>query len=67
MLTEFQKAKLAEWAEWVEIMPNDGLMPVGLKMVNDWAFITTLQYPSVSFPTREQFAERQNAATSEAI
>lgn len=66
MLTEFQKAKLVEWAEWCEIMPNDGVMPIGLKMVDDWAFVVTCE-DTTNFPTREQFAEVQNRATFEAI
>lgn len=67
MLTEFQKAKLVEWAEW-RIANGPGPMPCGIAMVHDWAFGEThFGDPADPFPTREQFAERQNRVTFEAI
>lgn len=63
MLTEFQKAKLVEWAEWC-LTHGEGPMPCGVQMVDQWAFWVATEEP---FPTREQFAERQNRATFEAI
>lgn len=63
MLTEFQKAKLIEWAEWCQTY-DGGDMPCGLRLVEEWLYVFGAEGP---FPTREQFAERQNAVTSEAI
>lgn len=65
MLTEFQKAKLIEWAEWLEIY-GWGDMPCGIRMVDDWALGAAFDRDAV-FPTREQFAERQNRVTFDAI
>lgn len=68
-LDDFQRAKLIEWAEWCETHGVEGAMPIGIGMVNDWARSVLLWGPAHTdpFPTREQFAERQNAVTSEAI
>lgn len=64
-LDDFQRAKLIEWAEWCETHGGEE-MPCGLAMVREWAFQAALDVAD-PFPTREQFAERQNAVTSEAI
>lgn len=53
MLTEYQKAKLIKWAEWMEVQPNDGVMPYGVGMVRGWAMLSTEWY-EVNFPTAEQ-------------
>ena len=65
MLTEFQKAKLVEWAEWC-LEHDDENMPAGIDMVNEWAHWAATGYTD-PFPTSEQFAHCQDAATSEAI
>lgn len=52
MLTDFQKAKLIEWAEWREINPDDGVMPFGLNLVDDW--ICWQGLCTAPFPTAEQ-------------
>lgn len=72
MLTEFQKAKLIEWAEWcLTHGPQPDWMPCGIRMVDQWAEWTFIARgiggDGGPFPTRDQFAERQNAVTSEAI
>lgn len=68
-LDDFQRAKLIEWAEWcLTHGAEHENMPCGIRMVDWWAFETSNWFDRVHpFPTREQFAERQNAVTSEAI
>lgn len=71
-LDDFQRAKLIEWAEWcLTHGPQPDLMPCGIRMVDQWADMMTWTRefidPRDPFPTREQFAERQDAVTSEAI
>lgn len=63
-LDDFQRAKLDEWTDWLSINPADGIYPICVGMVDRWA--RSGAGPE-AFPTREQFAERQDAVTSEAI
>lgn len=64
-LDDFQRAKLIEWAEWLEIY-GWGDMPCGIGMIADWAADVMFGCED-SFPSREQIAEVQNRATFEAI
>ena len=36
MLTEFQKAKLVEWAEWLVIADPEQWLPRGLDEIDRW-------------------------------
>ncbi len=56
MLSDFQRAKLIEWAEWVDEHDDLAPMPAGIDIVDAWIEAQAL-YTGVSFPSEEQLQE----------
>lgn len=58
-LTDFQVAKLREWAEYRETNYNDGCFPYGIGIVDAW-IERQIYDEDTPFPTAEQMTPRRS-------